>query len=205
MPWTRRDFLAGVGVVAGAALGLLFRRRVGEVGPVLLRPPGAQPDRGFLAACIRCEQCVEACPWDALRIAGVEAGLGLGTPYVISREVPCYVCEGYEELRCVSACPTDALLPVSDRTAIHMGTAVINEENCIAYAGAVCRACWHACPIEGAILFDWENRPVVDEQACIGCGLCDHACPTEPSSIPIRPVGASAPPPCPLPGMEGVA
>ena len=69
-----------------------------------------------------------------------------------------------------------------------MGTAVIDEARCLAYNGAVCRTCWHICPLPGeAIVFDQRLRPMVIESVCIGCGLCDYVCPTTPSSIPIRP------------------
>ena len=202
-PWFFRAFRyhilpwIGLGVIFWR--GLAWRRGWGLGGwfhakrkrsAVLLRPPGAGGEDEFLAACIRCQQCVEACPWDSLRMAGVEAGAGMGTPYVVSRAVPCYLCEGYDELKCIVVCPTDALRPVADRREIRMGTAVIDEGICVAFGGAFCRACVEACPISGAIIMDDLGRPVVREAVCVGCGLCDKACPTEPSSIPIRPAGA---------------
>ena len=83
---------------------------------------------------------------------------------------------------------TGALTPVDELRSIRMGTAVIDRESCLAYNAVICRACWHACPFpDEAIRFDERLRPVVVDESCIGCGLCDHACPTEISSIPIRP------------------
>ena len=185
---TRRGFLMGLGV--GVGLGGLLRWR-GDVlygGQALVRPPGALPESEFLAACLRCGQCVEACPFDTLHMAEAGDGIRVGTPYVKTREIPCCLCQGYDTLLCVAACPTKALSPVADLADIHMGTAIINEDLCFAYNRVVCRACWHICPFpDKAIVFDDLLRPVVKPEACIGCGLCDHACPTEPSSIPIRP------------------
>ena len=193
MGCSRRQFVAGIGVVAGGGAGFVFRQAsAGGLGACLLRPPGARPEPDFLAACVRCGQCVEACPFDTLRLAvGARAGIANGTPYLDSREVPCYLCQGYDDLKCITACPTGALGPVADITDIRMGVAVIDEQLCLAYNGTICRTCWHICPFPNqAIVFDQLLRPVVNSEVCIGCGLCDYACPTERSSIPIRPTGA---------------
>jgi formate hydrogenlyase subunit 6/NADH:ubiquinone oxidoreductase subunit I len=36
-------------------------------------------------------------------------------------------------------------------------------------------------------VFDERGRALVVAEQCIGCGICDHACITEPSSITIQP------------------
>lgn len=161
----------------------------------MLRPPGAVGETEFLALCIRCGQCVEACPpeYDTLHLVDDRAGVELGSPFVDSRNRPCHLCANCDELRCIDVCPTGALSPVDGRASVHMGTAVIDRERCLAYNRVICRACWHACPFpDDAIVFDSMLRPVVVEDACVGCGLCDHACPTEVSSIPIRPASQEA-------------
>ena len=194
MGWSRRQVVVGIGFVAGAGAGFLLRLApTSALSACLLRPPGARAEPDFLAACLRCGQCVEACPFGTLHLmVGADAGIANGTPYLDSRKVPCYLCQGYDDLKCVTACPTSALEPVADLPDIRMGVAVIDERVCLAYNGTICRTCWHACPFPNeAITFDQRLRPVVNTEACIGCGLCDYVCPTESSSIPIRPACAN--------------
>lgn len=54
----------------------------------------------------------------------------------------------------------------------------------------VCDLCVRTCPIKGAITLEalpnGHMTPVVHEP-CIGCGVCEMACPTEPAAIVIDP------------------
>ncbi len=195
MPFlTRRDFLTGAGAVAGIGLGGLARAARATGGTVPLRPPGALAEPEFLAACIRCGQCVEACPYDTLHIAGAGAGTSIGTPYWRAEEKPCAVCRDHDNLKCIDACPSGALRPVASPADIRMGIAVIDHDSCLAWLGQMCRSCWYACPYQDeAITMDDFYRPVVVAGACIGCGLCTYACATLPTSIPIRPAGQPPP------------
>lgn len=188
---TRRQFFTSLALVLGSGLGGWWLAREKAYAPRLLRPPGALPENDFLAACIRCGLCVEACPFKTLRLAdAAQNPVLVGTPYLIARAVPCYLCKGHNELKCIAACPTPALQPVASWRAIRMGVAVIHRDTCLAWQGTICRACWHACPFPNeAIVFDERGRAVVVPEHCIGCGICDHACITEPSSIVVTPRG----------------
>ncbi|HID78503.1 MAG TPA: 4Fe-4S dicluster domain-containing protein, partial [Planctomycetaceae bacterium] len=179
---------------------LLRRTRAGM--SQRLRPPGAGPEPAFLAACIRCGQCVEACPDDVLRPADIGSGLAAGTPYWVAREKPCNLCQGRRWMECIAACPTGALAPLCDRRRVRMGLAVVDPRLCLPWNGVACKACWHACPFpDDAIRLNQRGRPVVIEEGCVGCGLCEYACLTDVPAIRVRPRRQGSPRAVPSPGV----
>ena len=189
---TRRAFLVGGGALAGAGIGLWWRPARGAP-PALLRPPGARPEPEFLARCLRCNQCGQACPHDVIDLTGLAAGIAASTPFLTPRANPCTMCIAEGELFCAEACPSGALEVPEDWRAIRIGTAVIDAELCLAYNGTMCRACWHACPLpDQAIVLGSRLRPEIRGDVCTGCGLCEHACLTEPTSIQVAPPAGSA-------------
>lgn len=188
---TRRHFLKdGLLVpfalaVAGGSISSLFLRRADARG-FYLRPPGALDDTRFLGACIKCGKCAQACPYDAIRMAGGEAGAGIGTPYIIAREAPCRLCP---DIPCAKACPSGALdRKLEDIEKIRMGTAVIvDRENCLSIRGLRCEVCYRQCPlIDKAITIEPRHNtrtgfhtimePVIHRDKCVGCGICENAC-----------------------------
>jgi ferredoxin-type protein NapG len=92
-------------------------------------------------------------------------------------------------------CPTGALKLV-DRLKIKMGTARVNLELCVRETGEDCRRCLAACPIMGAgagpdgealFIHAASGRVRVRRNACVGCGLCESRCPTNPAAITVAP------------------
>ncbi|MBK7901320.1 MAG: 4Fe-4S dicluster domain-containing protein [Azonexus sp.] len=72
-----------------------------------LRPPGALDERDFLASCIKCGQCVQVCPVQAIKLADLVDGMGVGVPYIEAREQACdFSCDA---VQCILACPTGSL------------------------------------------------------------------------------------------------
>ncbi len=100
----------------------------------LLRPPGALDEDSFLAACIKCGQCLQVCPPQVIILAGIGHGFGIGTPYITPREGGCILCAG---LPCVLACPTGALdHHISEGKEAEMGLAVISQpDTCLSILG----------------------------------------------------------------------
>ncbi len=139
----------------------------------ILRPPGALVEAEFMAACIRCTRCAEACDMNCIQYFGPEAGSLQGTPYIDPVDKPCDMC-----LACGEACPTGALEVLTKKEDIHMGTAVVDERLCVSINGTgICGACFTACPLRGkAITQTLHNAPEVHSEYCTGCGLCESFC-----------------------------
>jgi ferredoxin-type protein NapG len=175
----------GIALFFAGLLGAQALYRLARTPGFLLRPPGAQGENDFLAHCIGCGRCIEACPYRAIRVASPVAGTAVGTPVIDAREQACRLCEDFP---CVGACPTGALRDVSTRTDVRMGTAVIDDELCIAISSGIrCEVCYRSCPlINQAIDIELRPRegdsthvifaPVIDEERCVGCGLCVERC-----------------------------
>ena len=209
-PNDRRKFLLSIarGIGLSAMGALVWSAYVGEVkaAPLVLRPPGALDEEQFIKNCIKCGLCVEACPYDTLRLARPGDNLPIGTPFFIPREVACYMCT---DVPCVPVCPSGALDEGSvssfvnqkltlDAAKLKMGLAVVDESSCIATWGIQCDACYRACPLLGeAITIETTKnertgkhaflKPVVHVDHCTGCGLCEHACVTQKAAIYVLP------------------
>lgn len=172
----------GLGGFLGALLGLESQAPPGP--GAFLRPPGALAEAAFLRACTRCDACAAACPSYSIRIAGHDAEVPAGTPYMHDLVgAPCLLCP---DTPCIAACAAGALAPRSPG-AIRLGVAEVSADRCEAHRGTPCRACVDACPIgeEGIVLS--EGRPLVVPLGCTGCGQCLSACPVEPRAIAVRP------------------
>lgn len=196
---SRRGFLAaGVGGLMMAAVPLY-----GRTGrEPLIRPPGANPEERFLDLCIRCGQCMKACPTNLLQPAGLHQKLEqIWTPQANADYGRCDpTCN-----LCGKVCPTGAirLLTVEEKRRWRMGLAEFDSAACLAYQGKECSFCGDACAAAGyeAIEFLEPDReenaprasrkskasappdepsapglPIVDSDRCAGCGACQNAC-----------------------------
>jgi len=199
---TRRRVLTSV--AAGAVALPLFRSMPGlavQRDARLIRPPGALDEKDFLQRCVRCGECMKACPTNALQPTFAEAGIeGIWTPTVVPRI-------GYCEPSCVlcsQVCPTGAIWKTkSDEKGwvreeanpstkpIRIGTAFFDRGRCLPWAMATeCIVCEEWCPTSPKAIYlrpadvaDTDGtikrvlQPYLDPQLCVGCGACEFACP----------------------------
>ncbi len=152
----------------------------------LLRPPGAISEKQFLQTCSHCDECIHACPKDAILRAPKKMGfLVFNTPYIDPMRNPCVMCT---DLPCISACPDKALLPVQQLTDVSMGYAILDKKKCQAYGDTFCQQCVIDCPVPGAI-HQVQDKPIIDKNICTGCGVCMRSCSTVniPLAIKIKP------------------
>jgi len=177
MAFSRRDTIQLL--VSGAVSTVIFGLFKASGAREIPRPPGALEEKAFLAFCARCYRCVDVCPTDAIRPAGLEGGIAsFGTP--ILRHKECIFC-----MACIRECPTGAIARIS-RDEIDIGNAVINRETCLAWTGQEdCTRCFDACRYD-AIILEKDKYPVVLEDPCTGCNACEKRCPTKPKSIVTR-------------------
>jgi ferredoxin-type protein NapG len=155
-----------------------------------VRPPGALPEAAFVAACMRCGECVRVCPAGAILTLDAGAGLAGGTPVLDPSVTACVMCA---DMPCVAACPTDALTaPATGWAEARLAELTVDTDRCIAWRDVACGVCARACPVgEAAIRLDARGRPVI-AGGCTGCGICISACVTSPSSIHATPFGGTA-------------
>ena len=163
--------------------------------PGLIRPPGALPEMDFLSHCVRCGECMAACPTNTLQPIWLKAGfLGLFSPALTPRRGYC----SPECHKCGEVCPTDAIqrLSSNERIWAKTGTAMIFRRKCLAWEHQKsCMVCDEVCPFKAVEFMKEPGNPVtvplVREEKCAGCGYCEHFCPVQnQSAIQVTPMGA---------------
>jgi ferredoxin-type protein NapG len=186
---SRREFLRTValtaGVVGASLTGLIPAIRGANAH---LRPPGAIKDlldeQEFLASCIKCGQCVQVCPVEAIKLADLLDGVGVGTPFIEARAQACdFSCDG---LQCVLACPTGALTHDIDYPAqSRMGFARLDRPDaCLAVRGQGIKGTVRGPDFTGKLRYEaidrWSPIPVADHPYDLElCDLCVRQCPIE--------------------------
>jgi len=217
MAVTRRDIVrTAVSGIALAAVGLVVHslqkfslarypavgRPYGELEG-LLRPPGALPESEFLAACIRCYRCQDACVPGAIQFYSEKDGELLHTPYVDPAKKGCTLCA-----LCQPECPTGALVPIVRRENADMGSVELREDLCLSYKAkeirrkqellvqsgrsavdveatserrGPCGECFMFCPLRTKAIKLQPGgflTPLVFAEHCVGCGMCEEICRT---------------------------
>lgn len=181
----RRLILRSIGAgVAAVAAGLVGWYPVTRALFDRLRPPGAIPEDDFLAACIKCGQCVQVCPVEAIKLADGDEGYGLGAPYIDARAQACdFSCDA---VQCVLACPTGALShEIAKKEEVHIGFArLARPEACLAVQGLGFKGLARGYDFDGLLRYEeidrWEPQPVASHPYELAlCDLCVRECPIE--------------------------
>lgn len=192
----KRSFLIATALVSTAALAQEKKHVDGGLADIIEKkaperktpivPPGARSLKHMTQHCTGCQLCVSKCPNDVLRPSMDITNL---MQPIMSFE------KGYcrpECTRCSEVCPAGAikLIDKEEKSGIQIGHAVVYPDFCLSALGEnECGNCARHCPV-GAIEMvpsDPEDDlspsvPAVNENACIGCGACEHLCPVRPLS-----------------------
>lgn len=169
--------------IAGVAWAWCARRRSVSANQ-RLRPPGSAMENQFSGLCLRCGNCIRACP------AGIIVpDLGRGGPgSFLSPELQFRRDYCREDcVRCTEVCPSGAIEPVAlaAKAQAQIGIARVNMDICLLSDERECSACRNRCPFD-AIRIPFSNETYsltveVVADRCPGCGACEVACPTTPA------------------------
>lgn len=181
-----------------AGLGLLLLQPILALPAVRrwrvrLRPPGALSEQRFLGACIKCGQCVQVCPVQAIQLADAGDGLGMGTPFIEARDQACdFSCDA---LSCILACPTGALShALKAKEEVQVGFArLARPDACLARQGKPFRGIARGPTFRGRLRYAeidrWNPLPVREQSYDRDpCDLCATHCPIGEDALRLVPL-----------------
>ena len=182
----RRQLLRSLAYTAGIT-GIAMLGYVPVLGQwsKRVRPPGALAEKDFLSSCIKCGQCVQVCPVEAIKLADIDEGFGIGSPYIDVRKQACdFSCDG---LQCVLACPTGSLThDINYPAQVNMGVAKLAvPRTCLAVQGQGFKGKTRSNEnYKGILRFAeidrWVPVPLAEQEFDLEiCDLCVRLCPIE--------------------------
>jgi ferredoxin len=148
-----------------------------------ISPPGSGGIESFTSRCTACHLCVSACPTQVLSPAFLEYGMGgILQPRMDYSVSTC----NYDCVLCGQVCPAGAILPLAleAKKLVQIGKARFIKDDCIVITKKTeCGACSEHCPTKAVHMVKSEGLflPELNEDLCIGCGSCEHPCPSTPN------------------------
>jgi len=184
---SRRRFVSGtmasmIGALALPTDSAAVRAAQAGIGTNPVTPPGSKGIDHFSGRCTACHLCVSICPTQVLRPALLEYGVaGVLQPHMDFRTGYC----NYDCVLCSTVCPSGAILPLTQdqKKEVQIGTARFVKEDCIVETKKKdCSACSEHCPTKAVYMVPYGALmlPELKNELCVGCGACEHACPTTP-------------------------
>ncbi|MCC7429746.1 4Fe-4S binding protein [bacterium] len=131
-------------------------------------PPGSVAN--FSEKCTVCGECVVVCPVSAIQVS-FDKFYGKNLPQIFPAQKACVMCE---ELFCIKSCKDEALILAE--TFPQIGLAEIQKDVCLAYNESFCWVCYDACPLKQSAIKLQNNKPIIIEENCTGCGICEEFC-----------------------------
>lgn len=184
----RRDFFRTAISKASEIVVEHVDRKVASHAAHWVRPPFALLELEFLLTCTRCGDCIDACPHRVVFPLLAHRGTKFaGTPALDLSNKGCHLCEDWP---CVKSCGVGALkfpdIEEEEQPAPPtLAKASVDTDECLPYKGPECGACAGSCPVPGALTWDLQ-KPRINPEVCVGCGLCREACIVEPKAIQIE-------------------
>ncbi len=148
-----------------------------------ISPPGSVSIERFTERCTACHLCVSTCPTQVLSPAFLAYGAGgFLQPRMDYSVSPC----NYDCVLCGQVCPTGAILPLlpEAKKLVQIGKAKFVKDDCIVITKKTeCGACSEHCPTKAVHMVKTDGLflPELNEDFCIGCGSCEHPCPSTPN------------------------
>lgn len=165
----RRQFLRG------HFLKALQTEQVKLQGSNAIRPPWTDLVN-FYEKCTACDRCISACQ-SQMQILKRGAGGYPEVDFTLGRG-ECSFCHA-----CVNVCEADVFRPITEPAWAHK---IDIQNGCLALNGTECRSCEDSCEPR-AIRFRRQLGgiavPLLDLNACNGCGACLRVCPSGAISI----------------------
>jgi Fe-S-cluster-containing hydrogenase component 2 len=92
----------------------------------------------------------------------------------------------YDCVVCGEVCPSGAILPLgaAAKKEVQIGKSTFVKDDCVVVSKKKdCAACSEHCPTKAVHTVPYEGKlkiPELNNDICVGCGACEHACPTTP-------------------------